>query len=173
MYHRELMNKSFSSTEIGSELELSPSLSDHAEVSILKSLLNGRVAPISIFIGNLPYTLAEEHEIVRFLELGESELAHIKISIMYEKGKPKGRAIIMAGLLDIAYKIIDFHGKNIDGRPVFMNLDGFFGRGQGYKKQLDSKKETKVPWWHGRARDRGTQKMDSTPRNTKGTVKPF
>ena len=112
----------------------------HPEIEILKRVLAKLTVPITIYLGNLSYDLNDENEILVFLSLPPQELPQVSLKLLEIEGRFSGRAEITVESMELALHIVEFHGRCLDDRPVYMNLDGFYGRGQQYKKTLNIKK---------------------------------
>lgn len=133
------LNDSVTSTQ--EEYESSAS-TIHPEVLILQGIIHSCSAPISLYLGNLPYTLNSTEDLKAFLSLTKDS----QIVILRHDEKPLGRAVATVESVEAALKIVELHGTEFQDRPVYMNLDGFFGRGKAYVKQLNqapSKKKKK------------------------------
>ena len=89
-------------------------------------------------MNNLPYDLVDTSEILAFL--GYSYCNQVFVSLILKDGNPSGRGQIIVSTADIAYAIVKKHGHTLRDRSVYMNLDGFFGRGKMYTKMLEPRK---------------------------------
>ena len=127
------LDDSMSSTDEGSEFSVDLPVGElHPETAILQRVLKKCQAPITLYLNNLPFDLATTEEISQFLGLSRPETA----SIHFKGSKPSGKGSVIVDSLEEARRILNFHGQLFAGRPLYMNLDGYFCRGQQYLKVL-------------------------------------
>ena len=135
------VDDSFSSTEDDYDGASAASLPDiHPEVEFLRESMQGRQFPLTIYLGNLPYDLDEPKQVSKFVALDG-----LPVTFLMQNGRVSGKATVVAQTRIEANKILDRHGQILCGRPVYMNLDGYFGRGKQHLKLLS--KPVKGPWW--------------------------
>lgn len=131
------LSDSFS--DIENDLITPDPLLKHPEIQILSDLLHTKQPPITVYIGNLPYDLLDPSELMQFFQLTPLEQQGITIQLITTtEGKYIGRAFATIESTELARKLINCHGIPFNDRPVYLNLDGFFGRGKKYKKQIEA-----------------------------------
>jgi RNA recognition motif-containing protein len=73
-----------------------------------------------LYIGNLPYSVTEEHLAAKFAECGRVESA--KLITDRQTGQSKGFGFVEMSSDSEAQAAIDkFNGTNLDGRPMRVN----------------------------------------------------
>ena len=120
---------SLSSTEDDCEMA---QLRANPEVNTLKDLARHKAPPITIYINNLPYDIEDSALLLPFFGCTPSSAS---ISLVCSNGKPTGKGWISVDCIESAMLILDCHGQVFRNRPVYLNLDGYFGRGKQYLKK--------------------------------------
>ena len=129
---------SLSSTE--DDLEMMQ-LRSNPEVDTLKDLARQKVPPIKIYLNNLPFDFQDPSSLVPFLGCHPDS---VSISLVSKNGRFTGKGLVTTDCTDIAVQVLDCHGQVFRDRPIYMNLDGYFGRGEAVFKKRKAQQEVSV-----------------------------
>ena len=144
------IDDSFSSTEDDFDsYSLAPVSEPHPEVDTLKDSLRDKTFPLTVFLSNLPYSFADAQEVAHFVGLPAREITFVR-----RDDRLIGKATFTVHSITEADQVLEKHGQLLAGRPLYMNLDGFFARGKAYLKKLA--KPPKGPWWFRKNRKKRT-----------------
>jgi nucleolin len=77
-------------------------------------------AALTVFVGNLPWSVTDESMTAWFSEIGE--VVAVRIAEDYETGKRKGFGHVEFATPEAAAKAVEFNGEELEGRALRIDL---------------------------------------------------